>query len=214
MRVIVTGHRPPRLCGGYTLTGEKATYHNRGVWVRESLSWRDTNIAADAKKFFLTSLEWLGLREARVKQDPETLASKWIDPQIVCGTGMAQGADQLFAEACIDMNLAFEAFVPHPDFSSQWPESAQIAYQGLLRHARVTHYTADEHYKGVEVDRDREMVKWVGEEGPGTGLVLAVWDGEEHGGTFATVRRAAKQKIETWCWNPKTGAISKTGDGK
>jgi hypothetical protein len=174
-------------------------------WTRKPLSWRDTHIASDAKKFFLMSLEEVQLVQSKVVRNQESLASEWLE----CGTGMAQGADQLFAEACVDLNLAFEAFVPHPEFSSQWPESEQIEYRGLLRHARFTHYTADEWYRGIETDRDRELVKWVQRETPGSGLVLAVWDGEEHGGTFATVRRAKKAKIETWCWNPKTGAISK-----
>lgn len=166
MRVGVTGHRPPRLCGGYDY-------------------WHESKEAWGCLSFLRSSLS-----------TALTMSSK-----LVCATGMAQGADQLFAEVCVEMGLPFEAFVPYQGFGSLWPKSAQAEYRDLLEKSAAVHYTSPQWYRGVEVDRDRELVRWLKQGSPA--LLLAVWDGEENGGTYATVRRATKERVDVWKWNPR-----------
>jgi hypothetical protein len=189
MRIIVTGHRPPRLCGGYVIG---------------DVPWQRTPESGRVVEFFRRSLE--GIVVARLQQ---TKAGEFMIP-LVAASGMAQGADQLFCSVCLSLGIPYEAFVPYPAFSSQWPTNAQVEFQRLVSSAATVHYTVDAWYRGVETDRDRELVNWANQE---SSLVLAAWDGGPDGGTYATLRRAGKRSIEVWSINPRTGDVSRHHGG-
>lgn len=176
MRVIVSGHRPPRLCGGYEVGGVR---------------WQDTETSKLVKEFFRTSL--ISLR-SQVKY-------------ITCGSGMAQGADQLFCQVCNELGIPYVAFVPYPDFGKKWPEEAQTEFDRLMEQTWDTKYTAESYYRGVELDRDRELVKWASEDR--TNCLLAVWDLGKSGGTYATFNRAKKKMMAIVVFNPKTLEITR-----
>lgn len=175
MRVIVSGHRPPRLCGGYEVNGVR---------------WQDTETSKLVKEFFRISLKSL--------QDQTK--------DIVCGSGMAQGADQLFCEVCNELDIRYEAFVPYEAFGTQWPDDAQRYFETLMEQTYDIHYTSKEYYRGVEVDRDRDLVNWAS--GDMINMLLAVWDTKEVGGTYATYNRAKKKLLGIVIFNPTTGTIS------
>jgi uncharacterized phage-like protein YoqJ len=180
MRVIVSGHRPPRLCGGYEING---------------VHWQHTETSKLVKEFFRTSLISLRNNLGNARRE------------LICGSGMAQGADQLFCQVCNELEIPYIAFVPYVNFGLQWPEAAQQMYSDLILQSSEVRYTSEEYYRGVERDRDRDIVNWAS--GDMLNMLLAVWDMQKIGGTYATFNRAKKKKMNIVVYNPKTREITR-----
>jgi uncharacterized phage-like protein YoqJ len=63
----------------------------------------------------------------------EILAAKrTVDEDLVLVTGLALGAEQLAAEAALDLGIPYVAVQPHPDPEVRWPQEVQEAYDRLL----------------------------------------------------------------------------------
>lgn len=100
---------------------------------------------------------------------------------------LADGADQIFARAVIDLGGALEAFIPAEEYRSGLPAEAHAEYDNLLKRAVAVHVlpfvesTSESHMAASKlmVDEADEL--------------YAVWDGESaraYGGTADVVAYA------------------------
>lgn len=128
-----------------------------------------------------------------------TLAERWvlahakeIDYVI---SGMAIGWDIALAEACVAANVPFKAFVPFKGQELKWPMHVQQQYQYLLGVAKEVRYTSEPGYTAKKMQiRNEAMVD-------ACTHVLALWNGEESGGTWNCIKYARDKKkpiINLW----------------
>jgi len=105
-------------------------------------------------------------------------------------TGMAIGADQLFAAAVMKLKTERErvkliAACPFKGQESKWPPAAKKRYADILAAADEVHYVSDPGYAAWKM---RKRNEWMVDR---TRIVLAVWDGRP-GGTTDCVNYALK----------------------
>ena len=101
-------------------------------------------------------------------------------------SGMAQGVDQWAAEIAVEMNIPFIAAIPCDNQDSNWPQSSKDHYQELLSKAEsCVNVSPGPYTKDCMHKRDQWVVD-------NSDNLLAVWNGQRYGGTFATVRMAEK----------------------
>lgn len=96
--------------------------------------------------------------------------------------GMAQGVDQLTAQACVELDIPFTAAVPCKDQEKVWPKPAQLVYYDLLKYADEVELVSSEYSVDAMQARNRWMVD-------NSIMLLAVWDGSP-GGTANCVAYA------------------------
>ena len=110
-------------------------------------------------------------------------------------TGMACGADLDFACAVLFhkeetfrdiLDISLEVAIPHPDQTAGWRDSDLELYDYVLSHCDKKTLLSSTYYRGCEQRRNVYMVDH-------SDLVLAVWNGEEKGGTWNTIRYAARR---------------------
>ena len=139
-----------------------------------------------------------GYRE--LPADTERLVSQAIREQLAAYPGrdvvgvsnLADGADQLFAQAVLDAGGQLDVVVPAARFKDGLPESAHAAYDALLARASSVHRldriesTEDAHMEASRAMLDRAE------------HLFAVWDGKPargYGGTADVVAEARDRGI-------------------
>lgn len=123
-----------------------------------------------------------------------TDAIERFEPDSAC-TGMALGADQIFAAACVQLGVPFVAFLPCRNQDTLWRGPHRLLWHGLLlRAAEVRHVHDGSYFPGCMHMRNQAMIDWLLE--ADHARLIAVWDGHKHGGTWDTVRRARGAEIE------------------
>lgn len=129
---------------------------------------------------------------------------------LVAVSGMAVGADALFNDAAITLGVPLIAAIPIPDHDARWPHHARVRYAEHLRLAseRVNvwedpRYQASS-YGAMMHARNAFMLNLVQVR---RGVVLAVWDGRLHGGTYAAVDGARRRKLPLILVDPRTGVL-------
>jgi hypothetical protein len=114
------------------------------------------------------------------------------DDDLVGLSCLADGADQIFAQAVMDLHGKLEVFVPAARYRDALPEPTRPAYDKLLSQASAVHHlehvesTAESH-----MDASIEMLKHAD-------LLVAVWDGlpaRSYGGTADVVAHARTNGI-------------------
>lgn len=100
-----------------------------------------------------------------------------------CITGMALGADTLWAEAVLDEDWRLVAAVPFRGQEKRWPAHAQERYHRILRRAEVHVLSEGPYHPGLMDARNEWMVQRAD-------VVVAVWNGEERGGTWNCIQTA------------------------
>jgi hypothetical protein len=113
--------------------------------------------------------------------------SNFANGDLVGVSCLADGADQIFARAVVDLGGRLEVFVPAARYRDALPESAHGGYDDLILHAVAVHRLAyvestSQSHMGASID----MLK-------GTDLLFAVWDGlpaRSFGGTADVVSYA------------------------
>ena len=107
-------------------------------------------------------------------------------------TGMALGVDMDFAEAVFAMRertgapLTLECALPCPDQTARWYADSIARYRDILGRADKVTMLSDHYYAGCMHARNEYMVDR-------SDAVLAVWNGKEEGGTYATMRYARRR---------------------
>lgn len=120
-----------------------------------------------------------------------------------CISGMALGTDTIFAIAVLrykqhnpDKNIKLECAIPCRDYSSKWSEKDKKLYQTIIKQVDIVTLVSDEEYKPYLMQKRNEyMVNKCD-------LLLAVWDGNEQGGTYNCVQYAKKQGKDIKIINP------------
>jgi hypothetical protein len=114
------------------------------------------------------------------------------DQNIVGVSNLADGADQLFAQAVLDAGGQLEVIIPAARYRDGLPESAHASYDKLLSKASSVHRldriesTAEAHMEASNVMLDT------------ADRLFAVWDGKParaYGGTADVVAEAQKRGI-------------------
>lgn len=126
----------------------------------------------------------------------ESLVRAWFDEKIKelkpdeCISGMAEGADQIWAECVIKAGIPLLAYLPWlQDLKKMSAEK-----QDLLKQAASLNFTSLEWSKQCYTIRDRAMVD-------DSDVVLVVWDGQKGGGTYYTMEYAKKKGKEMYILN-------------
>lgn len=96
-------------------------------------------------------------------------------------TGMAQGWDLAVAEASAILRVPFIAAVPCDAQEKLWPLKSRQRYQKLLNEAAEVVNVSPGPYAGWKMMKRN---KWMMDRGDD---LLALWNGDQSGGTFNTV---------------------------
>ncbi len=111
-------------------------------------------------------------------------------------SGMAQGTDQYAVEVAISLGIPFIAALPCNGQDKLWPQESRNRYKELLDKAEsYVVVSPGEYTKSCMHKRDQYLVD-------NSDSVLAVWNGQKFGGTFATVRMAEKANKSIYRINP------------
>jgi hypothetical protein len=130
---------------------------------------------------------------ALVDREIRVHLGRYLRSELVGLTNLADGADQLFARAVLDLGGALEVIVPAEHYRDGLPtETSKHGYDDLFAHARrvdrlpFTESSSESHMAASEVIVDR------------CDLLLAVWDGKPsrgHGGTADVVSYARERAV-------------------
>lgn len=105
--------------------------------------------------------------------------------------GMAMGADMDFAETVLSLrreypNIKLHAAIPCSDQCAKWDRENVKRYKRILSHADTSVILSESYTKDCMLARNRYMVDR-------SDIVLAIWNGQEQGGTWYTIRYARKR---------------------
>lgn len=127
--------------------------------------------------------------QIRLENIIETLLNRYH--HIECHSGMALGADTIWAQAIIKMkkkypnNIVFIADIPDTNQPSRWPQTSQEQWHKLLADADVICQYAQKHlgksYAYILNQRNIGMIA-------ACDILLAVYNGDSTGGTANGVR--------------------------
>jgi uncharacterized phage-like protein YoqJ len=110
--------------------------------------------------------------------------------RFICG--MALGVDMMFAEAVfgeLPPEAAMEAAIPCPSQPSAWPALQRERYRSILERCAQTHMLSPSYTPMCMQLRNEWMVAQ-------SGVVVAVWNGSPHGGTYRTLEYARRLERE------------------
>ncbi len=104
-------------------------------------------------------------------------------------SGMAQGWDQALGLAALELDIPLICALPFEGQEAKWPLDARGRYQKMLADAREVVVVCEGGYAAAKfIERDHWMVD-------NSNMLLALWDLEETGGTWATVKYARDEKV-------------------
>lgn len=120
-------------------------------------------------------------------------------------SGMAEGTDTYCAQIVLDLRrknpaLNLHCVLPCEGQADSWSDSAQERYHTIVGQADFVDYVSRKYYDGCMLARNRRLVDQAG-------ILLAVYNGEQRGGTAATVRYARKAGREIIMIDPLTQAL-------
>lgn len=113
---------------------------------------------------------------------------------VECHSGMALGADTIWAQAIINMKekyadrVLFVAEIPHQEQDNKWSERDKIVYRELLTHADSSVIYSEHYTNYCLLQRNLGMIK-------SCNLLLAVWNegSLERGGTAHAIKNGVKE---------------------
>lgn len=134
-----------------------------------------------------------------LKQTIDSLIQKHIEVQFI--SGMAVGVDIWSAVAVLEARLTkpeqvtLQLAIPFVGQYANWPLSSQRQYLDIYRQADSIHYVDEEGYAAWKLlNRNKWMVD-------NSDMVVAVWNGDEDGGTAHCIKyaqRKGKEIINLW----------------
>ena len=117
-------------------------------------------------------------------------------------SGMADGSDMWLSQIVLmhrssNPAIKLHCVLPCEGQADKWSVSAQERYHTVLEQADSITYVSREYYNGCMLERNRRLVD-------SAHNLIAVYNGEQRGGTAATIRYARKMKKTIWIINPVT----------
>lgn len=132
----------------------------------------------------------LGGHKAHVYRSLRNLAReslKELEPELVL-TGMALGWDMAIADACVELEIPFDAYIPCRDQEKIWPANSQRHYYDLICAAHRVVYVSQAAYSPrLMMLRNCRMVE-------AASHLLALWNGSK-GGTAHCVGYATEKHV-------------------
>ncbi len=109
--------------------------------------------------------------------------------------GMAQGSDLYFGQAVLDLrqnhsDVTLEAAIPFTGQADHWPPADQQRRMDLLNQCNLETVIQHRYSPGCMSRRNRYMVDR-------SSLLIAVYGGVAHGGTWNTLSYAARKGVQT-----------------
>ena len=130
--------------------------------------------------------------ERRVDQAIREQLAAYADSDLVGISNLADGADQLFAQAVLDAGGQLEVVVPAAQYREGLPESARAAYDSLLsKAAKVDRLDRVESTEDAHMEASSAMLATADR-------LFAVWDGKPargYGGTADVVAEARQRGV-------------------
>lgn len=115
----------------------------------------------------------------------ETEIREWIKDRLLekvyneAYSGMAQGADQIFAEVAEELNIPLHCCYPYKR------DKFHPAEENIMKKADSVRFISDDYSKKCYWVRDKFLVD-------NCDVLLAVWDGKKTGGTWLTIEYAQR----------------------
>jgi uncharacterized phage-like protein YoqJ len=119
---------------------------------------------------------------------------KRFRPRVV-NSGLALGWDQACAEAARDLDIPYNALIPHEGQESTWPRGAQKRYHTLIEHAAKVILVCPGMYGSEKMSQRNQLVVDLSDH------LLVLWDGQDRSGTHDTVQRAIRAQkpyVNVW----------------
>ena len=121
-------------------------------------------------------------------------------------SGMAEATDTWSALSVLALReqnpaLKLHCILPCKEQADKWTASARDLYHAILEQADSIVYVSREYHKNCMLDRNRFLVEHAA-------VLLAVYNGEQRGGTAATIRYAQKMGREIIVIDPATLAVT------
>lgn len=134
------------------------------------------------------------LKDSRYKKLFKKFKELLIEDCTEAITGMALGADTLFALAVIKLkqegyDIKLHCAIPCRNHSKNWNNSDQTLYSYILKNADEVKLVSDEDYRPYLMQKRNEYMVDHADK------VIAVWDGSK-GGTYNCVKYAEMQNKE------------------
>jgi hypothetical protein len=130
--------------------------------------------------------------ERRVDQAIREQLAAYAGSDLVGISNLADGADQLFAQAVLDAGGQLEVIVPAAQYRDGLPESAHAAYDSLLsKAAKVDRLDRVESTEDAHMEASSAMLATADR-------LFAVWDGKPargYGGTADVVAEARQRGV-------------------
>jgi len=133
---------------------------------------------------------------AKIRHELEELINR-RKPDIAI-SGMATGADQIFAEICIEKGIPVHAYIPFLGQETRWPTRVQKRYADILRRCEKKIIVCDHSSKEAFHIRNAAMVA-------ASTRAIAVHDGGI-GGTSSTINRIKRASMPYVVIDNVTGA--------
>lgn len=102
-------------------------------------------------------------------------------------SGMAIGADTIWAELILSQNIPLIAAIPFKGQESRWPKAAQERYFKMLSNPLVTQQIVNSGYSNKAMQIRNEYIV------DNCDVLIAVWNGIKEGGTWNTVNYAREK---------------------
>ncbi len=124
-------------------------------------------------------------------------------------SGMALGTDTWAAMAVLALreknpSVKLHCVLPCEGQEGTWPAAAQTRYRYILSRADTVEYVSHTYHPKCMLDRNRRLINCAS-------ILLAVYNGEQRGGTAATIRFARKADRKIIMIHPITLRITKEG---
>ncbi|MER7280552.1 hypothetical protein ABT369_39545 [Dactylosporangium sp. NPDC000244] len=109
-------------------------------------------------------------------------------------TGMARGTDLDFGWSALFAGMAVHAHIPYPQQPNgrDWTDADRDSYRRLLERCTSKREYGRAPDVGLLFARNDGLLDFAAER---SGVIVAVWDGRRKGGTYDTVKKAAKRGL-------------------
>lgn len=124
-------------------------------------------------------------------------------------SGMAEGTDIFCSEIVLALRekntkIKLHCILPCTAQAEKWSVSSQELYRSILGRADSVVYVSRDYHEKCMLDRNRFLVEHAA-------TLLDVYNGEQRGGTAATIRYAQKMSREIMVINPITLLVTYGG---
>lgn len=114
-------------------------------------------------------------------------------------SGAALGVDQWAAEAVLERSFELVLAIPHDDYDGKWAQASKDHLRTISEKAQKVITVSPGPYAAWKNQRRNEFMV------DNSDVVVAVWNGENKGGTANCVRYALGRPVRLIRYNPLTG---------